>query len=625
MARDSGGQDRDYTASNDRWGGGYSYESETRNAQGSVEKWGNDQGGSGQGWSNDWKNEKWSNNDSNSGNWSKGNDKWSNNDLKSDKWSSDKWSKDQWTDGGSKYGNRDSWNKESWKGSDKKSWESKGNDWSGRSWGGGNSYGGRGGYSGGYSGYGGKSGNMMPQLWPVDFSSTNLVDFVKDFYIPTPSVKSRSEDECEMIRRQYGLRIVSGEDVPKVIVSFEESSFPEYLVRSLYRHFGPDAVPTPIQMQGWPVAMSGRSLVGIAQTGSGKTLAYILPAIVHINAQPPAQPGEGPIALVLVPTRELCTQISQEAEKFSKAVADVGGVPTKIACAFGGVKKSEQLWAIRDSLDILVAAPGRLIDFLASSQLTLMRTSYVVLDEADEMFSMGFLPQLTQILSQIRPDRQVLLYSATWPNEVRNLARAVCTEKPVHIQVGGDDLAANHQIDQHVMYVNSEKDKMDKLFHEVLPQLYLDENGQRLKEDAKLLVFCNTKDTVDFLTKRMREEGVPAVAIHSGKEQTERLWVFDQFRNGDTKVLVSTNLMGRGVDVPTVNIVVNYDMPKNIAEYIHRIGRTARAKALGKAISFFGTNDVPIINDLVGVLNEANQIVPEWLMEFKMNPYYRPF
>jgi ATP-dependent RNA helicase DDX5/DBP2 len=461
------------------------------------------------------------------------------------------------------------------------------------------------------------------KLWPVDFNSVKLVDFVKDFYVPTNSVERRSEEECEAIRSAHGIRILSGHDVPKVIVSFDESSFPEYLVRSLYRHFGPDASPTPIQMQGWPIAMSGRSVIGIAQTGSGKTLTYILPAIVHINAQPPAQPGEGPIALVLVPTRELCTQIAQEAEKFSQAVIEMGGVATKIACAFGGVKKSEQLWAIRDSLDILVAAPGRLIDFVSSNQLSLHRTTFVVMDEADEMLSMGFHDQLNEILSQIRPDRQCLFYSATWPTQVRSLARRVCTDNPVHIQVGSEELTANHQIEQIISFVSNDKEKMDKLFDEILPQLYMDEHGNRLKEDAKLLLFCNTKDGVDFLTKRMREQGVPAVAIHSGKEQAERLWVFEQFRNGDTKVLVSTNLMGRGVDVPAVNIVVNYDLPKNISEYIHRIGRTARARSLGRAISFFGYNDVPLVKDLVGVLNEANQIVPEWLAEFQVNPYYR--
>jgi ATP-dependent RNA helicase DDX5/DBP2 len=460
------------------------------------------------------------------------------------------------------------------------------------------------------------------QLYAVDFSAIKLVDFVKDFYVPTESVRRRSEEECEEIRRANDISIIGGENVPKVIVSFEESSFPEYVVRSLYRQFGPNARPTPIQMQGWPIALSGRSVVGIAQTGSGKTLAYILPAVVHINAQAPAEPREGPIALVLVPTRELCTQIAQEAEKFSQAVIDVGGIPTKIAVAFGGVKKNEQVWALRESLDVLVASPGRLMDFLNCGETSLHRTTYLVLDEADQMFDMGFEPQLRQILSQIRPDRQTLMWSATWPREVRNLAKSICVDQPVHIQIGSEELTANHQIHQVAELVTGEKEKMDKLFSLVLPQLYLTDAGERI-EDAKMLIFCNTKDTVDYLTKKMREEGVNAVAIHSGKEQKERLWVFDQFRTGETKVLVATNLMGRGVDVPKVNIVLNYDMPKKIEEYIHRIGRTARAGAVGKAISFVSYGDSGVIPDLIGVMNEATQDVPDWLVQMHRNPYYR--
>ena len=433
----------------------------------------------------------------------------------------------------------------------------------------------------------------------------------------------RSEDECERIRAANDITIVYGNNVPKVIVDFDEACFPDYLTRSLYRQFGANAKPTPIQMQGWPVALSGCDLVGIAQTGSGKTLAYILPAIVHINAQEPAAARAGPIALVLVPTRELCTQIAQETEKFTKAVSEVGGVPTKIACAFGGVKKSEQLWALRDSLDILVAAPGRLMDFLQSGETSLHRTTYLVLDEADQMFDMGFEPQLRMILSQIRPDRQTLMWSATWPREIRNLAQSICRSQPVHIQVGVDELAANHQIHQVVEMVGNDKEKQKKLFEQILPQLYLTASGERV-EDSKMLIFCNTKDSVDYLTKQMRSEGVDAVAIHSGKEQQERLWVFDKFRHGDTKVLVSTNLMGRGVDVPKVNIVLNYDMPKSISEYIHRIGRTGRAGVAGKAVSFLSTSDSPILNDLIGVMAEANQDVPQWLREFQKNPYYRP-
>ena len=481
-----------------------------------------------------------------------------------------------------------------------------------------------GGYGGGYgrSGSKGGYGNSGFNLPAVDFRAVRLVEFHKDFYVPCDSVCNRSEEECEYIRSSHNISIINGENVPKVIISFEEACFPEYLVRSLYRQFGPSAKPTPIQMQGWPVAMSGCDLVGIAQTGSGKTLAYVLPAIVHINAQEPAAVRAGPIALVLVPTRELCTQIAQETEKFSAAVSEVGGVPTKIACAFGGVKKNEQLWALRDSLDILVAAPGRLMDFLQSGETSLHRTTYLVLDEADQMFDMGFEPQLRLILSQIRPDRQTLMWSATWPREVRNLAATICRTQPVHIQVGIDDLAANHQIVQLPQLVSNDREKLDKLFNQVLPMLYLNENGEKL-DGGKMLIFCNTKDNVDYLTKKMRDESVDAVAIHSGKEQNERTWVFDKFRHGDAKVLVSTNLMGRGVDVPKVNIVLNYDMPKNISEYIHRIGRTGRAGMVGKAISFFTYADNAMVNDLLAVMQEAHQDIPDWLREFQKNPYYR--
>jgi ATP-dependent RNA helicase DDX5/DBP2 len=584
--------------------------------------WDNSQNGSDRNWKSDngWK--SWGNN-------------WNKDDKKSD-WSDQKWSNENKSSGWYQDPGRNSYSDDKssqWKGgnsdwsSQKKTWgandgwSSYKSDWKD------NSYSSKGNWGGNYSG--GSWGNKRsgpPQLWPVDYSSVDLVKFVKDFYMPSDSVRQRSEEECERIRQSHGISVVSGEDVPKVIVSFEEASFPETFVRSLYRQFGPSARPTPIQMQGWPIAMSGRSVVGIAQTGSGKTLGYIIPAMIHIYAQDPAKPGEGPIALVLVPTRELCTQIAEEASKFSEAVSACEGTPARIACAFGGVKKSEQLWAIRDSLDILVAAPGRLMDFLSSGDTSLARTTYLVLDEADQMFDMGFEPQLRQILTQIRPDRQTLMWSATWPKEVRNLARNICVDNPVHIQIGNtEDICANHQIEQVIMQVYTSNEKVKLLYDEVFPQLYFDANGNRLEENAKMLIFCNTKDTVDDLTARLRNEGVQAVSIHSGKDQRERLWIFDQFRNGDAKVLVATNLMGRGVDVPKVNIVVNYDLPTSISEYIHRIGRTARAGAVGKAISFFGRGDLPMVKNLIAVLNEANQDVPDWLHDLHIDPRYRTF
>jgi ATP-dependent RNA helicase DDX5/DBP2 len=573
-------------------------------------------------------------------NWG-GGKSWSKNDWSEDKsWKNDDYSKwkggSDWKSSGDSYSyskTNNGWDNDSysnknshsqWESSKTDSWPSKpsadkwSGDWSGYKKGNDNT-GSWNNNSGGWS-----SGRQSTlKLEQFDFSSATLVEFVRNFYTPCESVELRSVDEVDRIRAMHNINIISGDDVPKVVVSFEECGLPEYLLKSVYAQFGPNARPTPIQMQGVPIALSGRDLIGIAETGSGKTLSYIAPAIVHINAQAPAEAGQGPICLIVVPTRELCTQIAEEANKFTKAVEEMGGVACKIATAFGGVRKNEQLWLIRESLDILIAAPGRLIDFLSCGEVSLLRTTYLVLDEADQMLDMGFEPQLRQILSQVRPDKQCLMYSATWPKEVRKLALTVFKEAPVHIRVGGDEeLRANHQIEQVVMFVQSEKEKQEKLFSEVLPQLYLDKEGNRV-DDAKMLIFCNTRVNVDYLTKKMREEGVDAVAIHSGKEQTERTWIFERFRHGDTKVLVATNLMGRGVDIPAVQIVLNYDLPDSIEDYVHRIGRTARGMTTAncKAISFMGQKNTSLARELVHVMAEADQDIPDWLREMQNNPW----
>ncbi len=617
------------------------YKDQTYSDYGSKAKYGEEKDWSGKSWysssKNDWSEEKsWKNNKDTYSGWKDGGS-WKDHNATSSYGSKSGWDsgnyKNKWSspDSGSNWSNHRS-DAGGW--GEQKAPET--NNWSSSAWkhgappsGSANTWkGGQQSYSDWGSGWksGGGSGSMTQQLEAVDFSSATLVEFVKNFYTPCESVELRSMDEVDRVRAMHNINIISGSDVPKVVVSFEECSLPEYLLKSLYAQFGPSARPTPIQMQGIPIALSGRDLIGIAETGSGKTLSYIAPAIVHINAQSPAEPGQGPICLVVVPTRELCTQIQEEAHKFTEAIKEMGGVPCKVATAYGGVKKKEQLWYLRDSVDILIAAPGRLIDFLSCGEISLLRTTYLVLDEADQMLDMGFEPQLRQILSQVRPDKQCLMYSATWPKEVRSLALTVFKQAPVHIRVGGgDELRANHQIEQVVMFVKTEKEKQEKLFSEVLPQLYLDKEGNRI-DDAKMLIFCNTRLNVDYLTKKMREEGVDAVAIHSGKEQEERNWIFDRFRHGDTKVLVATNLMGRGVDIPAVQIVLNYDLPDSIEDYVHRIGRTARGVTTAhcKAISFLGYKNVPIVKELIHVMAEADQNVPQWLRDFQNDPYGVP-
>ncbi|KAF4665415.1 hypothetical protein FOL47_004612 [Perkinsus chesapeaki] len=492
------------------------------------------------------------------------------------------------------------------------SYSSGGNSWNKDSWGGNSRWGGKGG-RGGYSKGGGSYEDMG---WDagINWDYEKLPEFNKDFYVPHPIVEGRSEGEVEDIRHANRIQLIRAQGLkcPKPVTTFEESNFPDYLVNQ----FLSDSLD-PIQMQGWPVASSGRDLVGVAETGSGKTLAYLLPAIVHIAAQPSVEQGDGPVALVLVPTRELSIQVNREAQQLAESMLEVGSVPLRIACVYGGQPKRQQereLWA---APELLVGTPGRLIDFLQIGATNLKRVTYLVIDEADEMLALGFARQLDSICSAIRPDRQTLMWSATWPKEIQDLARKHCRENPVHINIGSESLAACHQVMQDFVFLEHAGTKEREFMNNVIPKVW---NILMTNETAKALVFCNTKREVDQLTERMRREGYNAVCIHSDKDQSEREWVFSQYRDGETRLLVATNLMGRGVDIKNIQFVINYDMPQTIEEYVHRIGRTARAGARGTSITLFTAQDGRHAESLVNILNEAGQNIPEFLVELKRNP-----
>lgn len=316
--------------------------------------------------------------------------------------------------------------------------------------GGGGGNGGRFGSSG--SGFGSKKDftggqNMRRPNW----ESLSLQPFNKDFYNPHQSVLDRSPYDVEEYRNKHEVTS-SGIEVPNPIEHFEEANFPDYVCQAIktmgYKE------PTPIQAQGWPIAMSGKNLVGVAQTGSGKTLAYILPAIVHINNQQPIRRGDGPIALVLAPTRELAQQIQQVASEFGHLSY------VRNTCVFGGAPKREQARDLERGVEIVIATPGRLIDFLEKGTTNLQRCTYLVLDEADRMLDMGFEPQIRKIIDQIRPDRQTLMWSATWPKEVRKLAEDYLGDY-VQINIGSLQLSANHNILQ-IVDVCQEHEKENK-------------------------------------------------------------------------------------------------------------------------------------------------------------------
>jgi ATP-dependent RNA helicase DDX5/DBP2 len=378
-------------------------------------------------------------------------------------------------------------------------------------------------YSGGSS-YGRSKGDIDAVLPKQSWEG--LISFEKDFYREHPNVGKRTEDEVEKWRRDKQV-IVSGRGVPKPILFFEEANFPEYLVKELLQ--ATYTAPTPIQAQGWPTALKGRDLIGLAETGSGKTLAFILPAIVHINAQPLLQRGDGPIVLILTPTRELAVQVQEQCSKF--------GASSKIknAAVYGGVPKGPQIRDLASGVEIVVATPGRLIDMLASRKTNLRRVTYLVMDEADRMLDMGFEPQIRKIVSQIRPDRQTLMWSATWPKEVQTLARDFLKE-PIQINIGSTSLTANHCVTQ-VVEVCTESDKQSKLLKLLT----------KIMDGSKILIFTETKKGADALTRVLRSEGFPALAIHGDKSQQERDWVLSEFRSGQTHIMVATDVAARGL------------------------------------------------------------------------------
>uniref|UniRef100_A0AAY4DDM4 RNA helicase n=1 Tax=Denticeps clupeoides TaxID=299321 RepID=A0AAY4DDM4_9TELE len=440
--------------------------------------------------------------------------------------------------------------------------------------------------------YGNPGDRLRKKKWDLD----ELPKFEKNFYTEHPDVQRTVQYEVEEFRRKKEIT-VRGSGCPKPVTSFSQAQFPQYVIDVLMQqHF---KEPTAIQAQGFPLALSGRDMVGIAQTGSGKTLAYLLPAIVHINHQPYLERGDGPICLVLAPTRELAQQVQQVAYDYGKSSR------IKSTCVYGGAPKGPQIRDLERGVEICIATPGRLIDFLEAGKTNLRRCTYLVLDEADRMLDMGFEPQIRKIVDQIRPDRQTLMWSATWPKEVRQLAEDFLRDY-VQINVGALELSANHNILQ-IVDVCSENEKENKL-------LQLMEEIMAEKEN-KTIIFVETKKRCDDLTRRMRRDGWPAMCIHGDKSQPERDWVLTEFRSGKAPILIATDVASRGLDVEDVKFVINYDYPNSSEDYIHRIGRTARSTNKGTAYTFFTPGNLRQARELVRVLEEARQAINPKLLQ----------
>ncbi|RLN35157.1 DEAD-box ATP-dependent RNA helicase 40-like isoform X1 [Panicum miliaceum] len=394
--------------------------------------------------------------------------------------------------------------------------------------------------------------------------------------------------------RQHHEVTAMGENVPAPFMTFEAAGLPPEILREI--HTAGFLNPTPIQAQTWPVALQNRDIVAIAKTGSGKTLGYLIPAFIHLR-RCHNNPMLGPTVLVLAPTRELASQIQDEVVKFGRSSR------VSCICLYGGASKGPQLRELERGADIVVATPGRLNDILEMKKISLHQVSLLVLDEADRMLDMGFEPQIRKIVDEIPRTRQTLMYTATWPKEVTKIAGDLLRD-PVQVNIGSiDELVANKSITQYVEVVPP----MDK--QRRLEQILRDQ-----ERGSKIIIFCSTKKMCDQLARGIGRS-FNAVSIHGDKSQTERDNVLNQFRTGRAPILVATDVAARGLDIKDIRVVINYDFPTGIEDYVHRIGRTGRAGATGVSYTFFSEQDWKYAGDLVKLLEGANQHVPPQLLD----------
>ncbi|GJM98041.1 hypothetical protein PR202_ga15015 [Eleusine coracana subsp. coracana] len=422
---------------------------------------------------------------------------------------------------------------------------------------------------------------------------------------------------------------VSGDGAPPPADTFEAAGLVEAVLRCVARA-GYES-PTPVQRYALPIAGAGRDLMACAQTGSGKTAAFCLPVIsglVNAEAGGGAWSGGGrrdrgsfdrvrvakPRALILAPTRELAQQIHDEAKKFS---SDTG---LKVVVAYGGTPIRDQLRDLERGADILVATPGRLVDMVERSRISLEAIKFLVMDEADRMLDMGFEPQIRNIVDRMgmpKNSRQTMLFSATFPPEIQRLASDFLSNY-IFITVGRVG-SSTDLIEQTIEFVNDGEKRGFLL--DLLQKQSVDVADSKLQQPLTL-VFVETKREADSLRYWLYTKGFPATAIHGDRTQQERESALRSFKNGNTPIMVATDVASRGLDVPNVAHVINYDLPKSIEDYVHRIGRTGRAGKAGIATAFFSESNHHLAKGLLELMTEAKRDVPKWLVEYAERPYY---
>lgn len=421
-----------------------------------------------------------------------------------------------------------------------------------------------------------------------------------------------TDRDWRIFREDYSITTKGGK-IPNPIRSWIDSSLPPHILEVIDKCGYKE--PTPIQRQAIPIGLQNRDIIGVAETGSGKTAAFLIPLLVWITTLPKIdrieESDQGPYAIILAPTRELAQQIEEETLKFGKPL----GIRT--VAVIGGISREDQGFRLRMGCEIVIATPGRLIDVLENRYLVLSRCTYVVLDEADRMIDMGFEPDVQKILEHVpvtnqKPDtdeaedpekmlanfesgkhkyRQTVMFTATMPPAVERLARSYL-RRPAVVYIGS--AGKPHERVEQKVFLMSEGEKRKKL-------LNILEKGF----DPPIIIFVNQKKGCDVLAKSLEKMGYNACTLHGGKGQEQREFALSNLKAGAKDILVATDVAGRGIDIHDVSMVVNYDMAKNIEDYIHRIGRTGRAGKSGVAITFLTKEDSTVFYDLKQAILES--------------------
>ncbi|XP_076059870.1 putative ATP-dependent RNA helicase vasa-like isoform X2 [Oratosquilla oratoria] len=431
----------------------------------------------------------------------------------------------------------------------------------------------------------------------------------KSVYIPTDIDDSQLFDQgvnAGINFNKYGnipVQVTGDDPVLPPFMDFNETGLRKILLDNVAK--ADYKIPTPIQKHAIPNIMIGRDIMACAQTGSGKTAAFLLPILHHsLENECPSSDGDmaEPTAIIVAPTRELAIQIHCEARKFSI------GSYLRCVVVYGGTSVGHQLRNIESGCQVLVATPGRLLDFITRGKVGLGKLKFLVLDEADRMLDLGFMPDVKKLVhNKAMPEkgmRQTLMFSATFPVEVQNLA-AEFLKDHIYIVVGVVG-AANIDVKQKII-LTPQGEKRETLVEQL---------KNILKNDyEKTLVFVETKRNADFIASYLCLQDLSATSIHGDRMQKQREEALAQFKTGIRNILVATAVAARGLDIRGVGYVINYDLPKSVDEYVHRIGRTGRVGNLGVSISFYDEGaDAPLAKDLVKILSEASQEVPDWLM-----------